>query len=164
MMRYWTHSYRAHTLRQATTKAHTIREEAAPLPWGYVSQTLGAHPLAGYHEGAHNPRGGCSILWGTTRLTVTGRSPSGRLPLRRTQSLRRLLLTVSLYYNPWTQGAHLSGRLPLRRTQSMRGQLLSVARGSTLGSGLLCESVETSSYLHTDNKPKTTSPSPQRFI
>ena len=30
MMRYGTHSYRAHTLRQATTKVHTIREEAAP--------------------------------------------------------------------------------------------------------------------------------------
>ena len=30
MMRYGTHSYRAHTLRQATTKAHTICEEAAP--------------------------------------------------------------------------------------------------------------------------------------
>ena len=30
MMRYWTHSYRVLTLRQATTKAHTIREEAAP--------------------------------------------------------------------------------------------------------------------------------------
>ena len=30
MMRYGTHSYRAHTLRQATTKVHTIHEEAAP--------------------------------------------------------------------------------------------------------------------------------------
>ena len=75
-------------------------------------------------------------------LTATGRSPSGRLPRRCTQSLRRLLLTVRLYYNPCTQGAHLSGRLPIGRTQSMRGQLLSAAWGSTLGSGLLCESVE----------------------
>ena len=76
-------------------------------------------------------------------LTATGRSPSGRLPRRHTQSLRRLLLTVRIYYNnPWTQGAHLSGRLPIGHTQSMRGQLLSAAWGSTLGSGLLCESVE----------------------
>ena len=75
-------------------------------------------------------------------LTAIGRSPSGRLPRRCTQSLRRLLLTVRLYYNPCTQGAHLSGRLPIGCTQSMRGQLLSAAWGSTLGSGLLCESVE----------------------
>ena len=75
-------------------------------------------------------------------LTAIGHSPSGRIPRRRTQSLRRLLLTVRLYYNPCTQGAHLSGRLPIGRTQSMRGQLLSAAWGSTLGSGLLCESVE----------------------
>ena len=29
-LQYGSHSYRALTLRQATTKAHTIREEAAP--------------------------------------------------------------------------------------------------------------------------------------
>ena len=97
-------------------------------------------------------------------LTDTGRSPSGRLPLRRTQSLRRLLLTVRLYYNPWTQGAHLSGRLPLRRTQSMRGQLLSVAWGSTLGSGLCCESAEIVLTFTTQHRQQTTSPSPQLLI
>ena len=90
-------------------------------------------------------------------LTDTGRSPSGRLPLRCTQSLRRLLLSMRKYYNPWASGARPSGRLPLGHTQSMRWLLLSTTWGSTLGSGLLCESVE-SSYLHTDNKPKTSSP------
>ena len=49
---------------------------------------------------------------------------------------------MRIYYNPWTSGAHPSGRLPLGRTQSMRWLLLSTTWGSTLGSGLLCESVE----------------------
>ena len=70
---------------------------------------------------------------------------------------------MRIYYNPWTSGAHPSGRLPLGRTQSMRWLLLSTTWGLTLGSGLLCESVE-SSYLHTDNKPKTTSPGPLLLI
>ena len=124
MMQYWTHSYRAHTLWQATTKAHTIHEEAAPY----------------YEDITHRYR----------------RSPSGRLPLGRTQSLRRLLLSMRIYYNPWAQGAHPSGRLPLGCTQSMRWLLLSTTWGSTWGSGLCCESAE-SSYLRNPtqtNRPR----------
>ena len=67
-------------------------------------------------------------------LTDTGHSPSGRLPITgHTQSLRRLLLTMRIYYNPWTSGAHPSGRLPIGRTQSMRWLLLSTAWGVDLG-------------------------------
>ena len=73
---------------------------------------------------------------------TSGAHPSGRLPLGRTQSMRWLLLSMRIYYNPWTSGAHPSGRLPLGRTQSMRWLLLSTTWGSTLGSGLWCESVE----------------------
>ena len=39
-------------------------------------------------QGAHNPRGGYSFTWCNTELTVTGHSPSGRLPLTRVHTIR----------------------------------------------------------------------------
>ena len=98
------------------------------------------------------------LLTMRTCLTDTGRTPSGRLPLRCTRSLRRLLLSMRKYYNPWTSGAHPSGRLPLGHTQSMRWLLLSTTWGSTRGSGLCCDSVK-SSYLR--NPTQTTDLEPQ---
>ena len=97
-------------------------------------------------------------------LTDTGRSPSGRLPLRRTQSLRRLLLSMSIDYNPRALGAHPSGRLPLRRTQSMRWLLLSTTWESTLGSGLCCDSAEIVLTFATQHRQQTRSPSSQLLI
>ena len=75
-------------------------------------------------QGAHNPWGGYSFTWCDTELTVTGRTPSGRLPLRCTQSARRLLLTMRICLTD--TGRSPSGRLPLRRTQSLRRLLLSM--------------------------------------
>ena len=124
----------------------TIREVATPLHDAILnSQLQGAHPPAGYHYIGRTQSARRLLL--TMRiyiLTDTGRSASGRLPLTgRTQSLRRLLLTMRIYYNnPWTLGAHPSGRLPIGRTQSVKWLLLRTTWGSTLGSGLWCESVE----------------------
>ena len=38
-------------------------------------------------RGAHNPWGGYSFTWCDTELTVTGRTPSGRLPLHRVHTI-----------------------------------------------------------------------------
>ena len=95
-------------------------------------------------QGTHNPWGGYSFTWCDTELTVTGHSPSGRLPLTRVHTIREEAAPYyeDIYYNPWTLGAHPSGRLPVGRTQSMRWLLLSTTWGSTMGSGLWCKSVE----------------------
>ena len=96
-------------------------------------------------QGTHNPWGGYSLTWCDTKLTDTGHSHSGRLPL------------TYCAHNPWGGCSLLwgytkpmdTGRTSLRqathyigRTQSMRWLLLSTTWGSTLGSGLWCKSVE----------------------
>ena len=53
-------------------------------------------------QGAHNLWGGYSFTWRDTELTVTGRTPSGRLPLTSAHTIRVEAAPYyeDIYYNP----------------------------------------------------------------